>query len=394
MGHPEWGKFHFGYAYVGESDVGTQTAVLLCMMGLQKTEDLTVGDVETTNGCGRAIADVEKALVHRGTSSPLILAAMESGGPAFLDAVTTYEKNVIGFNLKYQTGERLVSVYPQDGTVIADHPFAILDQAPWVSTEQAEAARVFQKLLLSEEQQKSFLPFGLRPSDPSVKLGTPIDEAHGANPDANLIILDVPDVLVIDRVVEVWHEVKKPANIFLVFDKSGSMQGEKINQARNGAVKFVREMGREDWLAWPPFDSQLYPGTQGLKSEVGEQLEQEILSTTARGETALYNAIARAYQVLVERRERQGDTARYGIVILSDGRDTSSDKTTLAMLEEVLRPTESDQTGIQVHTIGIGDDAEDKVLTKIANITHGGRYWKVKDPATIEAVYRRISKYF
>ena len=27
FGHPEWGKFHFGYAYVGESDVGTQTDV-------------------------------------------------------------------------------------------------------------------------------------------------------------------------------------------------------------------------------------------------------------------------------------------------------------------------------------------------------------------------------
>ncbi len=27
FGHPEWGRFHFGYAYVGESDVGTQTAV-------------------------------------------------------------------------------------------------------------------------------------------------------------------------------------------------------------------------------------------------------------------------------------------------------------------------------------------------------------------------------
>ena len=51
-----------------------------------------MGDVKTTNECGRAIADVEKVLVHRGTSSPLILEAMRSGGPAFLDAVTTYEK--------------------------------------------------------------------------------------------------------------------------------------------------------------------------------------------------------------------------------------------------------------------------------------------------------------
>ena len=141
VGHPEWGMFNFGYAYVGESDVGTQTAVLLCMMGLQKTAGLTVADVTPNNACGQAIADVESVIVHRGTSSPLILKAMETGGPAFLDAVTTYEKTVIGFNRDNQENlqEPLVSVYPQDGTVVADHTFAILDRAPWVTQDQVKA---------------------------------------------------------------------------------------------------------------------------------------------------------------------------------------------------------------------------------------------------------------
>jgi len=396
VGHPEWGMFHFGYAYVGESDVGTQTAVLLCMMGIQKTADLTVGDVEATNGCGQAIADVEKVIVHRGTSSPLILEAMRSGGPEYLDAVTTYEKNVIGFNRANQDNlrELLVAVYPQDGTVIADHTFAIMDRAPWVAEEQVKAAEMFREFLFTTEQQELLLGYGLRPAESTVRLGPPIDAASGANPAANLAPLEVPDVLVVDRIVEVWQDVKKPANIVLVFDKSGSMRGGKIAQALNGAVEFVDAMDRKDWLFWLPFDDQFYPGTQGYKGEVGEQLQIDIRSTTARGGTALYDTIAHAYQVLEERRERQGDSVRYGIVVLSDGKDESSDRTTLAVLEEMLRPTESDQAGIQVHTIGIGDDAEDQVLTKIASFTHGGRYWKVKDPATIEAVYRRISKYW
>ena len=396
VGHPEWGMFHFGYAYVGESDVGTQTAVMFCMMGLQKTTGLTVADVATDNDCGRAIADVENVIVHRGTSSPLILQAMRSGGSAYLDAVTTYEKNVIGFNRANQDNRRelLVAVYPQDGTVIADHIFAIMDRAPWVTEEQVRAAEMFQEFLFTTEQQELLLGYGLRPADSTIKLAPPIDAASGANPEASLVTLQAPDVLVIDQVVYVWEDVKKPANIVLVFDKSGSMRGEKIDQALNGTAEFVREMGRKDWLAWLPFDGKLYPGTQGFKGEVGEQLEDEIRSTTPRGETALYDAIAHAYQVLEERRKIQGDTVRYGIVVLSDGKDTTSNKTTLAVLEEMLRPPESNQAGIQVHTVGIGDDAEDQVLTKIANFTHGGRYWKVKDPASIEAVYKRISKYW
>ena len=126
---------------------------------------------------------------------------------------------------------------------------------------------------------------------------------------------------------------------------------------------------------------------------MGEELQTEIRSTTARDGTSLYDAIAQAYRILAKQREQKGDTLRYGLVVLSDGQDTSSN-TTLPELEALLEPSEGDPTGIQIHTIGIGEDAEDKVLTKIANITHGGRYWKVKKPATIEAVYKRISKYF
>ncbi len=396
VGHPEWGLFHFGYAYVGESDVGTQTAVLLCMMGLQKTVNLTVADVEPNNSCGQAIADVEDVITHRGTSSPLILQEMRSGGPAFLDAVTTYEKNVIVSNLQNPQSPwgPLVAVYPQDGTVIADHTFAIMDRAPWVTEEQVKAAEIFREFLFTKEQQEALVGYGLRPADPAVKLGSPIDIAGGANPAANLVTLPAPDVLVIDRIVEVWKDVKKPANIVLVFDKSGSMRGEKIAQALNGAIEFVDGMDRKDWLFWLPFDDQFYPGAQGDKGEVGEQLQIEIRSTTARGGTSLYDAVAHAYQVLEERRERQGDRVRYGIVVLSDGKDESSGKATLAVLEEMLRPSESDQAGIQVHAIGIGDDSDDQVLTKIANFTHGGRYWKVDDPATTKAVYKRISKYW
>ena len=396
VGHPEWGKFHFGYAYVGESDVGTQTAVLLCMMGLQKNEGLKVADVAANNECGQAIADVEDVIVHRGTSSPLILKAMETGGPAFLDAVTTYEKNVIGFNRANQDNrqEMLVAIYPQDGTVVANHTFAILNRAPWVTGQQVTAAKIFRDFLLTSEQQSLLLESGLRPSATDIKLGSPIIEANGANPSKDVVVeLNTPPVPVVDQIVAVWRDVKKPANIVLVFDKSGSMQGDKISQARNGAVEFVREMSRKDWLAWLPFDSKVYPGVSGIKSEIGEQLEDEIRAITARGGTSLYDAIAQAYEILQKRQESQGDTARYGIVILSDGKDESSE-TSLPTLEVIMKPEEGGPAGIQVHTIGIGDDADDLVLTRIASFTKGGRYWKVKDTATIGAVYKRISKYW
>ena len=170
------------------------------------------------------------------------------------------------------------------------------------------------------------------------------------------------------------------------------MSGEKIGQALKGAEEFVEVMDPKDWLMWLPFDDQLYSSTQGLNSVIGEQLQFDIRSTTAHGGTALYDAIAHAYQELEERRKTRGDTVRYGLVVLSDGKDTSS-KTNLPELEAMLRPSEEDPTGIQIHTIGIGKDADEKVLIKIAKSAHG-KYWEAKDSDDITAIYRQIAAYW
>ncbi len=393
MGHPEWGKFKFGYAYVGESDVGTQTAVLLCMTGA-KTHALAIETVETTNGCGQAMADVERAKVHSGTSSPWLLGQLQTGGPEYLDAVTTYEKEVITFNQanKDKLREPLVAAYPQDGTVVVEHPMAILDAADWVSSEQAEAARIFRRFLLSSEQQGDLLNYGLRPADPRARLGSAFDRANGANPEANVVSVAVPDPIVFDRIAEVWHRVKKHAAIALVFDKSGSMSGEKITAAVKGAQEFVGRMDRDDQIIWMPFDGTIYPSVEGSGAEIGEGLVRRIGSTVASGGTSLYDAVLGAQEQLEALRKNDPSGKRYGIVVLSDGKDANS-KATLSQVEAKLQPHEGDPNGIQIHNIAIGKDADEQVLTKIANAAHG-RYWKGQMTQDMVTIYRAIATYY
>ncbi|MDO8671595.1 MAG: hypothetical protein Q7O66_09220 [Dehalococcoidia bacterium] len=62
------------------------------------------------------------------------------------------------------------------------HPYAILDGAPWVTQEQVQAAKVFQKFLLAKEQQEGAAKMGLRPADPGAKIGPPIEPVYGADP--------------------------------------------------------------------------------------------------------------------------------------------------------------------------------------------------------------------
>jgi Ca-activated chloride channel family protein len=288
--------------------------------------------------------------------------------------------------------EPLVAAYPQDGTIVAEHPFAILDGADWVSPEQAEAARIFQRFLLSAEQQQVLVGFGLRPADTRASLASPIDRTNGANPEANLAEVHVPERLVFDRVTEVWHRVKKHAVVALVFDKSGSMSGTKITAATKGAQEFVQRMDRDDQIMWMPFDATVYPSVKGKGSEVEEGLIQSIGSTTASGGTALYDAILRAHEQLESLRRNDPTGTRYGIVVLSDGQDTNS-KASLSLLESRLKPQEGDPTGIQIHTIAIGNDADENVLKKIASAAHG-RYWKGQSAQDMVVVYKAIATYY
>ena len=394
-GHPEWRSFKFGYGYFGESNSGTLAITAMCSVGLGKTSALTVADVSPGNGCGTFISDIERAKVHSGKSDVWLLDQMTGGGPEYLDGVVTYESNVIARNKAAGSSlrEPLVSAYPQDGTVVAGHPFAILDGASWVTPDQVKAAGIFRDFLLSKDQQQKVLDLGLRPADQSVPLASPIDPGLGANPNAKLVPVQVPDTLVLDRIGEVWHQVRKHAAIAIVFDKSGSMaDGGKITYAVKGAQEFVRRMEPQDTLLWLPFDDEIYQPVEGKAADIGEQLISEIGGTPAQGGTALYDAVLAAYTDLSQIRRQQGDTLRYGIVVLSDGQDRNSQQS-LAQLEAALAPAENDPTGIQIHTIAIGDDADETVLRKVAGAAHG-RFWKTQKESDVINVYRDIAAYF
>jgi Ca-activated chloride channel homolog len=394
IGRPQWGNLKIGYSYFGEGNSGTLGVVTMCLHGVGKTTALAIADIDPANGCGQFIRAIETAKVHSGNSSSWLLNRMVSGGPEYLDTALTWETEVIQLNQRsaQEMREPIVAVYPQDGTMLVGHPFAILDGVPWVTDEQVVAARIFRQFLLRKEQQEKVLGIGFRPADQSVKLGAPIVPQFGANPEARLAGLEVPDAAVIERVGEVWQQVKKHAAVALVFDKSGSMQGGKMTAAIKGAQEFVERMDRADLLLWMPFDNRVYTGVQGLKAQVGEQLLGDIAATTAGGGTALYDAVSEAFERLGTLRREHGDAYRYGIVVLSDGQDGNS-RNRLSQLEDRLRPQEQDPTGIQIHTIAIGRDADERVLKRIASAAHG-RYWKGDSEKEMRAVYRAIAAYY
>ena len=61
-----------------------------------------------------------------------------------------------------EAGYEAVAIYPKEGTVWHDNPFAIPD-GPWVTAEQRAAARLVGEYLRGEEVQRQFMESGFRP---------------------------------------------------------------------------------------------------------------------------------------------------------------------------------------------------------------------------------------
>lgn len=131
----------------------------------------------------------------------------------------------------------------------------------------------------------------------------------------------------------------------------------------------------------------------GPIGQVREQLVITVGGTSSGGGTALYDAVADATEKMKEFRKKYGDAYRYGIVVLSDGRDESSQKFSLSQIESLLKPNEADPHGIQMHTICIGSDCDEGVLKKIARAANG-QFWKGNTEAEIVKIYKGIAAYY
>jgi len=315
-------------------------------------------------------------------------------GPNYLDFVALEENDLIYINqgkTQYKPPEKLVALYPKEGTFWHEHPFGI-PNADWVTPEQRAAAKVFTDYVRGEAVQRKVLENGFRPVNPNVPLGYPITPELGVDPNQPANILTVPDPDVIAAVQASWQYVKKQGDILLVIDVSGSMDGDKITQVKDAATKFMDKMPRQNRVGLTTFSSSpqiLVP--LGLVEEVDASIRQKIGNLDARGNTALYDALIATIDELQSAETPQGEDRIRAIVLLSDGQDTASQAT----LNDALNKINAARTGrnpILIIPVAYGSDADIAALNSIAQASAT----KVQsgDPKDILKLLEIISSYF
>jgi Ca-activated chloride channel family protein len=388
-GFPQWGRFKFGHTHPEFSNSGIISLFAEVYAGAQKVRGLTLEDVGRSE-VGQYLGNIERSVVHYGRSTGFFGSKMFSNGPQYLSAAVLYENMVIESydSSKYTLPFPVVAIYPKEGTFWSDHPVGIV-QRDWVAEEHREAAQVYIDYLLDRPQQERALEFGFRPADASIPVQAPVDAAHGVDPDQPKTTLEVPTAPVMEAIIELWRRNKKHANVVLVLDTSGSMQGEKMNNAKQGALQLIDLLGDEDRLSLLPFHHDLqWVGKDMAMSSDREKARRAVSSLFANGGTALYNAISAGNQHLVDRPAPDRISA---IVVLSDGSDSGGGLTLAQLLDEIRSDGESRTT--RVFTIGYETELQQgKILKEIAESTKAKFFEGTA--ADIHEVFRDISTFF
>lgn len=382
FGHPEWGRFSWGHTDPEISTTALSTLIAEFYAASGKQRGLTAGDVQS-EGAQQFIRDLGQGIKHYGYNTLVFSENMKKFGMSYISAFPMEEITLIDFNKFNPPPTPLVAIYPREGTFWHDNPYIVMSSA---TPEEQAGAKLFYDFLLGAESQRAAMGFGFRPANVDVPLADPISPAYGVQPQGVQTVLEAPAADVIVAVKNSWALNRKRADILLVVDTSGSMEGDKIELTKAGLESFLLRILPEDRVGLITFDSTARVAVPpAALSESRIALQTAIGAMRAEGKTAVFDALELARQELDKLPPSEDDRIR-AIVLLSDGADNSSQLS----LEQV--QANFDETGVSIFPVAYGADADVAIVEAIAEFS---RTIVVQgDTGDIAQIFENLSRYF
>jgi Ca-activated chloride channel family protein len=154
---------------------------------------------------------------------------------------------------------------------------------------------------------------------------------------------------------------RAPFALAIALDTSGSMYGEKIDQARNAILEIIRDMRDDDEIAVVRYSSSASV-VQPLArlGDVRSSLSTQVRQLEAEGGTAIPLGLRAASKAL----EEAGHGRVRRVVLVSDGLDSSR-------MESEHIAHDSFEHGVTISSLGIGLDFDESYMGSVARSGHG-----------------------
>ena len=158
---------------------------------------------------------------------------------------------------------------------------------------------------------------------------------------------------------------RAPINIAIVLDKSGSMSGKKIDQAKKAAIAAVDRLQSEDIVSIVTYAGGVEVIVPATKLTDKESVKRAIRAIKAGGSTALFGGVSKGAAEV----RKFFDSQRVNrVILLSDGKANvgPNSPSELGDLGESLR-----KEGISVSTMGLGLGYNEDLMVKLAETSNG-----------------------
>ncbi len=164
--------------------------------------------------------------------------------------------------------------------------------------------------------------------------------------------------------------------LILVIDKSGSMDGGKLELAKEAALRTVELLRDQDTVGVIAFDSSPWWVVEPVQLNERDRVMSAIQGIQPSGGTEIYTAVETGLNRMLDVKAQ-----RKHIILLTDGQ--SGSRSGYGGLTSAMR-----ENDITMSTVAVGDGADTALLESLARDAQG-RYYFTNDQSTIPAIFSR-----
>jgi Ca-activated chloride channel homolog len=217
-----------------------------------------------------------------------------------------------------------------------------------------------------------------KPADTSLSIDAALDRTLHRRGETQRIHIRIG----VSGILPVRRSDRAPLNVALVIDRSGSMQGARMEGARRAAMAAIDRLSPRDIVSVISYDDKIQVEVPATRATNPAAIKERIAALTPRGSTAIWGGMqAGASEV----RKFKSSEVASRIILLSDGLANQGP----SKPEDFARlGRELGGEGILVSTIGLGLGYNEDLMAQLAQNADGSHVF-VQEPADLVGFLNR-----